>query len=101
MDDRTDGHADQDVWKYFLKCAFHLLFCVDQPVPDRKIVRFDIHAALMIPDKIRDLVLHMELLDQGASDHCNNESQYHIDDSDLCSENAHQKDQASQINHRR
>ncbi len=61
MDHRADSYADKDIREHFLKGGCNLISGVEQPILYGKIWRLYIHLAIIIADKISNLIFHVKV----------------------------------------
>ena len=88
MDQRTNPDTNQNIREHLLEGAKHLFLCIGEPFPDRQVRRLDINAASR-KHKTFNVLFHMQFLDHGAADNCDNKPKDHIDDRHFCTKNAH------------
>ena len=100
MDHRADSHADKDIREHFLKGGCNLISGINQPVFDSEIQRLDIHLAVVIADKISNLVFHVQVFYQSAANDGDDKPQHHVRHGNLHAKDTDEKHKTSQVHHR-
>ena len=100
MNQRADGHAQQNVREHLFEGGNHLIPGIEQAFLLRQRRRLDVHRA-GIADEGFHLLFHVQALNQRAAGDGDDQAQYHISDGNLCAEYAHEQHEAAQIHHGR
>ena len=101
MNESAHTDANQNIGKNFSKSFHHLLFCVNHTFFTRQLRQFGSIARSGFINEILHLILHAELFYQKSAGNGKNQTDNHIGNGNLCSENTRQENQAAQIHHRR
>ena len=101
MDECANAHAKQYIGKNLLKCFHDLIFGEDETVFLCQVRSCDVHAARLQRTlyDILQLIFQMKFLYDRTANHSDNESDNHIHDSDFRTEDTHQQNKASEIDH--
>ena len=100
VDSCPDDDSDNDIRSYLFDGIHNLIFCIIHTVCYCKRRRSYLHIR-RLPDKICYLVFHMQPFNDRSPYNSYDKSNNHISKCDLPSKDTHQKNQRSQIYHRR
>ena len=99
MDHRADSHADKDIREHFLKGGCNLISGIEQPILYGKIWRLYIHLAVVIADKISNLIFHVQVFYQRPAKDGDDKSQHYIGHGNLHAKDTGEKHKTPQIHH--
>ena len=81
------------------KGGYDLISGIEQPILYGKIWRLYIHLAIIIADKISNLIFHAQVLYQFPAKNCNGKTQHHIGHGNLHTKDTDEKHKTPQIHH--
>ena len=100
MNDSTNTDTQQNIGINLANGGSHLLGCIFDAIPGRQLDLLHLDAAGQ-SYKLFHFILQAQLFNERAAENGNDQTQHNIDNGDPPAKNAHQQDQATQIDHRR